>query len=68
MGFSSIDSLVYTGSLIGALGGILGVVNGVRYSQMKQIAVFGVMTVACGFGLGLFMRLFAGSEIFWIQI
>jgi hypothetical protein len=51
MGFTSIDSLVYTGSLIGALGGILGVVNGVRYSQMKQIAVFGVMTVACGFGL-----------------
>ena len=51
MGFTSIDSLVYTGSLIGALGGIFGVVNGVRYRQMKQIGVFSVMTVACGLGL-----------------
>ena len=51
MGFTSIDSLVYTGSLVGALGGLLGIVNGVRYRQMKQIAVFGIMTVACGFGL-----------------
>lgn len=51
MGFTSMDSLVYTGSLIGALGGLLGVVNGVRYSQMKQIGVFAVMTVACGLGL-----------------
>lgn len=51
MGFTSIDSLVYTGSLVGALGGILGVVNGIRYRQMKQIGVFSIVTVACGLGL-----------------
>ncbi len=51
MGLSSIDSLVYTGALVGALGGILGIVNGFRYSQMKQVAVFGIMTIGCGFGL-----------------
>ena len=51
MGFTSIDSLVYTGSLVGALGGILGVINGIRYRQMKQIGVFAAMTVGCGLGL-----------------
>jgi len=38
MGFTSVDSLVYSASLIGALGGMGGLVKGVMNKDMAQIA------------------------------
>ena len=50
MGFTSVDSLVYSASLIGALGGMGGLVKGVMNKDMAQIATFTVMFIGCGLG------------------
>ncbi len=45
MGFTSLDSIVYSTALIGSIGGLLGIVQGVRFMQLNQIIAFTVMTV-----------------------
>ena len=37
MGFTSLDSIVYSTALIGSIGGLLGIVQGVRFMKLNQI-------------------------------
>tara|TARA_E500000331_G_scaffold357696_1_gene420432 strand:+ start:2442 stop:2663 length:222 start_codon:yes stop_codon:yes gene_type:complete len=46
MGFTSLDSIVYSTALIGSLGGLLGIAQGIRFGKFNQIVAFGIMT--CG--------------------
>jgi|TARA_R110000824_G_scaffold394242_1_gene593883 hypothetical protein len=50
VGFTSPDSLVYTASLIGAVGGIGGIIQGVRFKDTAQILTFSLMLIGCGAG------------------
>ena len=46
MGFTSVDSLVYSASLIGALGGIAGTVKGLMSGDMRQGLIFAALAGA----------------------
>ena len=46
MGFISVDSLVYSASLIGALGGIAGTVKGLMSGDMRQGLIFAALAGA----------------------
>jgi hypothetical protein len=50
MGYTSLDSLVYTTALIGSLGGLLGIAQGVRFMKLNQIIAFSIMTAGSLYG------------------
>jgi hypothetical protein len=50
VGFTSVDSLVYSASLIGAVGGIGGIIQGIRFKDTSQILTFSLMLLGCGAG------------------
>jgi hypothetical protein len=50
MGFTSLDSIVYSTALIGSIGGLLGIIQGLRYTQLNQIIAFSVMTAGSLYG------------------
>jgi hypothetical protein len=50
MGFTSADSLVYSAALIGSLGGLLGIAQGVRFGKLKQMIAFSIMTAGSLYG------------------
>ena len=50
MGFTSADSLVYSAALIGSLGGLLGIAQGIRFGKLNQIIAFSIMTAGSLYG------------------
>jgi len=40
MGFTSLDSIVYSTALVGSLGGLLGIAQGIRFGKLNQIIAF----------------------------
>ena len=50
MGFTSLDSIVYSTALIGSIGGLLGIVQGLRFMQLNQIIAFTIMTAGSLYG------------------
>lgn len=50
MGFTSLDSIVYSTALIGSVGGLLGIAQGIRFGKFNQIVAFGIMTVGSLYG------------------
>jgi hypothetical protein len=50
MGFTRADSLVYSAALIGSLGGLLGIAQGVRFMKLNQIIAFSIMTAGSLYG------------------
>ena len=50
MGFTSLDSIVYSTALVGSLGGLLGIAQGVRFGKLNQIIAFSIMTAGSLYG------------------
>ncbi len=50
MGFTSLDSIVYSTALIGSIGGLLGIVQGLRFMKLDQIIAFSIMTAGSLYG------------------
>jgi len=50
MGFTSLDSIVYSTALVGSVGGLLGIAQGIRFGKFNQIVAFGIMTVGSLYG------------------
>lgn len=50
MGFTSLDSIVYSTALVGSLGGLLGIAQGIRFGKLNQIVAFSLMTVGSLYG------------------
>jgi len=50
MGFTSLDSIVYSTALIGSIGGLLGIIQGVRSMNLNQIVAFSAMTAGALYG------------------
>jgi len=50
MGFTSLDSIVYSTALVGSLGGLLGIAQGIRFGKLNQIIAFSLMTVGSLYG------------------
>jgi len=50
MGFTSLDSIVYSTALIGSIGGLLGIAQGIRHMKLNQIIAFSAMTAGALYG------------------